>query len=91
MPTKEQMERRVLAVANMYVYEDLNMRELAVEFKTNKSNIHKDLRERIYKYDAELGDKVQEKIEQNTRERASKGGIAKGESYKTKVREPWRR
>ncbi len=58
------------------------VRVTAKEFKISKSTVHKDVTERLKKFDPSLYNEVGKVLEKNKRERHIRGGIATRKKYK---------
>ena len=61
---------------------ETTVRECAKHFGISKSTVHKDIRERLKSYDAELYKKASKILDKNKKERHIRGGIATRNKYR---------
>ena len=75
---------RACALAVYMIETGCTVRSAAAEFGISKSTVHKDLVEKLSKYDPELYRRVRMVLDQNKSERHIRGGIATREKYRKK-------
>lgn len=76
------MEQRSRRLAEYVIEHRGTVRAAARRFGVSKSTVHKDLRERLPLFDAELYQQVQVILEENKAERHIRGGLATRKKYK---------
>ncbi len=79
---RDYMEERALASAQYIVEHGATVREAARVFAISKSTVHKDVSQRLFRYDAALYRRVRSVLEKNKAERHIRGGVATREKYK---------
>lgn len=79
---EDALEKRVCSLA-IYVIENRStIRTAARHFRISKSTVHKDLQNRLPKYNRELYSQVREILDINKKERHIRGGNATKRKYK---------
>lgn len=76
--------QRTLDAAKYTIENKSTIRETANYIGVSKSTIHKDLKQRLPKINPILSNMVDEVIEENTRERHIRGGMATKQSFQNK-------
>lgn len=79
---REDVRLRVLRAAEHILETGETVRACAVRFGVSKTTVHKDLRERLPRLDARLGERVDEVLRRNLRERHLRGGDATREKFR---------
>ena len=79
---KESITKRVKSVSNYMIKTKKTIREIAKEYKTSKSTIHKDLTERLYEIDKVKYMVVNNILEYHTKIRHIRGGESTRKKYK---------
>ena len=74
---------RILDEAFLLVNQNITIRDIASKHGISKSTVHKDLREKLPKYDLNLSDKVNEILLSHKKEGYLKGGESTKNKYKT--------
>ena len=78
---KSDIERRAVELAEYIIENKATVRAAAVHFGVSKSNVHKDLSERLRGYNVTLYTQVKDILEQNKAERHIRGGEATRRKY----------
>lgn len=78
---KPYIEERILSVAEYTILHNSTVRSTAKKFGISKSTVHKDLRERLPKLNAELSKDVNKILDLNKSERHIRGGMATRKKY----------
>lgn len=78
---RDYMEERALASAHYIVEHGATVREAAKVFAISKSTVHKDVSQRLARYDAALALHVRGVLDKNKAERHIRGGVATKEKY----------
>ena len=78
---KDQMEQRACDLAVYIIENQSTVRAAAKEFGVSKSTVHKDIAERLPKFNRTLYLQVKVVLEQNKAERHIRGGMATREKY----------
>ncbi len=73
--------QRTIDAAKYTIENKSTIRETANYIGTSKSTVHKDLKQRLPKINPQLYNLVHEVIEENTKERHLRGGIATRQMY----------
>ena len=76
------IEERACELAVYMMETGATVRTAAKHFGISKSTVHKDLSQRLPKYNPLLYQQVREILEQNKRERHIRGGLATRKKYK---------
>ena len=76
------IEERACELAVYMIETGATVRTAAKHFGISKSTVHKDLSQRLPKYNPLLYQQVREILEQNKRERHIRGGLATRKKYK---------
>ena len=76
------MEDRACALALYIIENRATVRAAARKFGISKSTVHKDLSERLERYDRPLYLQVKDVLEQNKAERHIRGGMATRRKYR---------
>ena len=79
---KEYNEERALAVARYIIESNATLRQAARQFGISKSTVHKDLSERLPKFNRALYDQVKAVLDVNKAQRHIRGGMATRKKYK---------
>ena len=77
------IEERACDLAVYIIETGATVRAAAKHFGISKSTVHKDLSQRLPKYNRALFDSVREILERNKAQRHIRGGIATREKYKS--------
>lgn len=72
----EELETRMLEIAQFVIDTKCTVRQAAKEFGISKSSAHKDLTERLEGHSATLAKKVKKILEYNKESRHIRGGLA---------------
>lgn len=72
----EEMEKRILEIAQFVIDTKCTVRQAAKEFGISKSAAHKDLTERLETQSTSLAKKVKKILEYNKESRHIRGGLA---------------
>ncbi|NLT57546.1 MAG: sporulation transcriptional regulator SpoIIID [Clostridiales bacterium] len=75
-------EERAVALAQYIIENKATVRAAAKQFGVSKSTCHKDVTERLEKYNHALYEEVRPILEQNLKERHIRGGQATKRKYK---------
>ncbi len=78
---KPYIEERILSIAEYTINNNSTVRSTAKKFGISKSTVHKDLRERLPKLNAELSKEVDKILDFNKSERHIRGGMATKKKY----------
>lgn len=78
----ETLEDRACELAVYIIETGATVRATAKHFMISKSTVHKDLSQRLPKYNPALYDQVRLVLDQNKRERHIRGGLATRRKYK---------
>ena len=76
------IEERACEVAVYMIETGATVRTAAKHFRISKSTVHKDLSQRLPKYNRTLYLKVRQILDQNKAQRHIRGGMATREKYK---------
>lgn len=87
---KDYIEQRAIESALYTIINNSTIRETARHMGVSKSTTHKDLIERLPKFNYELHERVIEIIETNKEERHIRGGIATKKSYEKMSEHKWK-
>ncbi len=79
---KQDIEERSAALARYIIEHKTTVRAAAKEFGISKSTVHKDLRERLPRFNPPLYEQVRLILDENKAERHIRGGIATRRKYK---------
>lgn len=79
---KGNIEERACEVAVYIIETKATVRAAAIKFGISKSTVHKDLSDRLKKYNHTLYTAVKEVLEENKAERHLRGGMATRRKYK---------
>ena len=79
---KENMEERAERLALYIIENRTTVRAAAQKFGISKSTVHKDLTERLPKFNLTLCRQVKAVLEENKAERHIRGGLATRKKYK---------
>ena len=78
----DSIEERACEVAVYMIETGATVRAAAKHFAISKSTVHKDLSQRLSKYNPGLYQQVRQILDQNKRERHIRGGMATRKKYK---------
>lgn len=76
------MEERARELAVYIIETGATVRAAAKQFRISKSTVHKDLSQRLPKYQPALYEQVRQILDLNKRERHIRGGMATRRKYK---------
>lgn len=76
------LEKRACELAVYIIETGATVRAAAKEFHISKSTVHKDLQQRLQKYNPELYSQVRKVLDLNKQERHIRGGMATRRKYK---------
>ena len=79
---RDDLERRARELAVYLIERRTTIRDAAKHFSVSKSTVHKDLSERLPKFNAALYTQVKAVLEVNKAQRHIRGGIATRRKYK---------
>ena len=79
---KGNMEERAVELALYIIEHKATVRAAAGKFGVSKSTVHKDLSERLPRFDQPLYRRVKQVLEENKAERHIRGGMATREKYR---------
>ena len=79
---KDDIEERVLEVAQYIIYSRATIRKTAKVFGVSKSTIHKDMTERLPKINPDIAEEAKSILDLNKAERHIRGGKATKLKYK---------
>ncbi len=80
----ETLEKRACELAVYIIETGATVRTAAKKFHISKSTVHKDLQQRLPKYNPELYSQVRKVLDLNKQERHIRGGLATQKKYKGK-------
>ena len=75
------IENRAKIFANYIIENNATVRSTAKKFCTSKSTVHKDVSERLEKFNPSLAQEAKKILEKNRLERHLRGGFATREKY----------
>ena len=78
----ETLEQRACQLAVYIIETGATVRVAAKHFQISKSTVHKDLSQRLPKYNQRLYTQVREILDKNKQERHIRGGLATRKKYK---------
>ena len=78
----ETLEQRACELAVYMIETGATVRSVAKHFHISKSTVHKDLSQRLPKYNRQLYKEVRKILDQNKLERHIRGGMATRKKYK---------
>ena len=78
---KDYIEQRVNLLAQYIIENNATVRSTAKEFSLSKSSVHKDVTDRLTKFDPLLASKVKKVLDKNKAERHIRGGLATKKKY----------
>ena len=78
---KDYIEQRVNLLARYIIENNATVRRAAKEFSLSKSSVHKDVTERLAKFDPILASEVKKVLDKNKAERHIRGGLATKKKY----------
>ena len=78
---REEVRLRVMQAAEHILETGATVRACAVKFGVSKTTIHKDMRDRLPRMDAELSAQVDAVLKKNLRERHLRGGDATRQKF----------
>ena len=78
---REEVRLRVMQAAEHILETGATVRACALRFGVSKTTIHKDMRERLPKMDADLSRRVDAVLQRNLQERHLRGGEATRRKY----------
>ena len=81
-PVREDVRLRVMQAAEHILESGDTVRACAAKFGVSKTTIHKDMRKRLPKIDAQMYWEVDKILQKNLQERHIRGGAATKEKYK---------
>ena len=84
---REEVRLRVMQVAEHILETGATVRACAAKFGVSKTTIHKDMRDRLPKVDAELSAQVDAVLKKNLSERHLRGGDATRQKFRRLRRE----
>ena len=79
---KGNIEERACELAVFIIENRTTVREAAKRFGISKSTVHKDIQERLPRYNRSLYVQVKEVLEENKAQRHIRGGIATQKKYR---------
>jgi len=79
------IEERTVNIANYIIETRCTVREAAKKFGISKSTVHKDVTERLVKFNPGLAEEAKAILLENKKERHIRGGIATREKYKKQM------
>ena len=79
---KGNIEERAAALAQYIIENKATVRAAAAKFGVSKSTVHKDISERLPRFDRPLYLQVKQVLDENKAERHIRGGIATRRKYK---------
>ena len=79
---KGNMEERACELARYLIENQATVRAAAKQFGISKSTVHKDISERLPRYDRALYLQARELLERNKAERHIRGGMATQKKYR---------
>ena len=78
-----EVEQRSILFAKYIIENNTTVRDTAKHFGISKSTVHKDVTERLYKFNLYLYEKTREVLNTNKAERHIRGGMATKRKYET--------
>ena len=75
------IEERTVEIANYIIETKCTVREAAKKFGISKSTVHKDITERLAKFNANLASLTRIVLDENKAERHIRGGMATKNKY----------
>lgn len=78
---KDYIEQRINLLAQYIIENNATVRRAAKEFSLSKSSVHKDVTERLAKFDPILALEVKKVLDKNKAERHIRGGLATKKKY----------
>ena len=78
---KEYIEERAALIGSYIIEKGATVRQAAKAFGISKSTLHKDVSERLTKFNPSLASKVRKILVKNKSERHIRGGMATREKY----------
>ena len=78
---KDYIEQRVNLLAQYIIENNATVRSAAKEFSLSKSSVHKDVTDRLTKFDPILASEVKKVLDKNKAERHIRGGLATKKKY----------
>ena len=81
---KQDLEKRACELAVYMIESSATVRTAALHFGISKSTVHKDLTQRLSRYDPRLYAQVRHILDLNKQERHIRGGLATREKYRLK-------
>ena len=81
----EDIDERAKILAIYIIENKSTVRNAAKEFQISKSTVHKDIAERLQKFNPTLALEARKILDKNKNERHIRGGLATKEKYKIKV------
>ena len=81
---KQDLEKRACELAVYMIESGATVRAAALHFGISKSTVHKDLTQRLSRYDPKLYTQVRHILDLNKQERHIRGGLATREKYRQK-------
>ena len=82
---QETIEERTVSIARYIIDTECTVRDAAKKFGISKSTVHKDVTERLAKFNPSLAGEAKEILLKNKKERHIRGGIATREKYKKQM------
>ncbi|MFA5759207.1 MAG: sporulation transcriptional regulator SpoIIID [Clostridia bacterium] len=76
------MQKRMIELAHYIIFNKATVRETGLVFGISKSTVHKDVAERLPKFDYSLGKEVKEVLDYNKLQRHIRGGAKTKEYWK---------
>ena len=73
---KDYIEERVLKLAGYIVDNGATVRNAAKKYNISKSTVHKDITERLFQINPQLGERAKAVLEENKQQRHIRGGMA---------------
>lgn len=81
MALHEETMQRAVKAAQLLLKDDKRIREIATTLGTSKATIHRDLTERLPRFNKKLADEVKWKLERNAEEGHVRGGAVIKQRY----------
>lgn len=82
---QETIEERTVSIAKYIIDTKCTVRDAAKKFGISKSTVHKDVTERLVKFNPGLAGEAKAILLKNKKERHIRGGIATREKYKKQM------
>ena len=79
---QEYIEKRVLEICEYIIQNGATVRQAAAQFGVSKSTVHKDISERLPRFNRALFLQVKEVLDVNKAQRHIRGGIATRKKYR---------